>query len=331
MPGWAGRAVRRARRADQHHAGTLLEPGESLVPGLDDAAEPDREPGRLLAVGVVERLLGAPHLAEVVGRDAVGVLDRRARCPRAAGWPGTSSACAAREVEARRSSPVSSQIFGRRRGRPVAAPVGPSRTVVGSVDRMSATITTGSPPLIPICGAPWSPYASSDVEATTTRLSAGLPTRAWRQRREDLVAELDLERLLPWSRVEMTVLPVRPSARVSPRIVVASAPTGRRCPGSVVHDVVCRDRRAAQSIVDRRLLAEARRRPGSCPAAPLASLFSAALPQAAAVRASRSAETARPARRDGWSSVTFPRSVVRPARRGSGRGPCTAPCVGPGR
>ena len=52
-----------------------------------------------------------------------------------------------------RSSPDDS-IFGAVGGALWVAPVGPSRIFVGSVERMSATITSESPFLMPICGAP---------------------------------------------------------------------------------------------------------------------------------------------------------------------------------
>ena len=116
------------------------------------------------------------------------------------------------------------------------APVGPSSTLVGSVDRMSLTITTESPPLMPIWGAPVSPYASSEVAATTTRDDAALPTSAVARDGKTCSPSLISSGRWPGSSVDTAVLPVRPSARVSCMITVASLPTASPFPVTVVQD-----------------------------------------------------------------------------------------------
>ena len=59
---------------------------------------------------------------------------------------------------------------------------------------MSATITTGSPPSIPLCGEPLSPYASSGGRGDHDPAVGRLADQGRVERGEDLVAELDLER-----------------------------------------------------------------------------------------------------------------------------------------
>src|ERR1700712_3340297 len=61
----------------QDHTATDLLPDERLVPPGDHRAGADRERGRRLGVALVERLLPVVHLAEVVDRELLALLDRR--------------------------------------------------------------------------------------------------------------------------------------------------------------------------------------------------------------------------------------------------------------
>src|SRR3954454_12316143 len=70
-------AVPELRRDDEHDPAAGLHAHEPLDPAVDEAALGQRERRRLPAVGLVERLVGAPDLAEVVDGDGGVLLDRR--------------------------------------------------------------------------------------------------------------------------------------------------------------------------------------------------------------------------------------------------------------
>src|SRR4029078_198106 len=71
-------AVAVSGRDRQHHPAADLGADEGLVPARDHPAGADADRRGLLAVSLVERLLGAVHLPEVVDGDRLAALHGRA-------------------------------------------------------------------------------------------------------------------------------------------------------------------------------------------------------------------------------------------------------------